>query len=76
MKSWKHANSGVDNNCSLIAYWYIYLEVQHHHENIWEVSKGIIMKSDQSVAVLAFILVLVIAINQINSVDSNCYVTI
>ena len=34
------------------------------------------MKSDQSVAVLAFILVLVIAINQINSVDSNCYVTI
>ena len=31
------------------------------------------MKSDQSVAVLAFILVIVIAINQINSVDSNCY---
>ena len=30
------------------------------------------MKSDQSVAVLAFILVIVIAINQINSVDSNC----
>ena len=34
------------------------------------------MKSDQSVAVLAFILVLVRGINQINSVDSNCYVTI
>ena len=30
------------------------------------------MKSDQSVAVWAFILVIVIAINQINSVDSNC----
>ena len=30
------------------------------------------MKSDQSVAVLAFILVIVIAINQINSVDSSC----
>ena len=30
------------------------------------------MKSDQSVAVLAFILVIVIAMNQINSVDSNC----
>ena len=30
------------------------------------------MKRDQSVAVLAFILVIVIAINQINSVDSNC----
>ena len=30
------------------------------------------MKSDQSVAVLAFILVIVIAINHINSVDSNC----
>ena len=32
------------------------------------------MKSDQSVAVLTFILVNVIAINQINSVDSNCNV--
>ena len=34
------------------------------------------MKSDQIVAVLALILVIVIAINQINSVDSNyslCY---
>ena len=30
------------------------------------------MKSVQSVAVLAFILVIVIAINPINSVDSNC----
>ena len=30
------------------------------------------MKSDQSVAVLAFILVLIIAINKINSVDRNC----
>ena len=30
------------------------------------------MKSDQSVAVLPFVLVIVIAINQINSVDSNC----
>ena len=25
MKSWQHPNSGVDNNCFLIAYWYIYL---------------------------------------------------
>ena len=32
------------------------------------------MKSDQSVAVLPFILVIVIAINQINSVDSSCNV--